>query len=321
LERGCGGRTFFQKGLPPHSLFLKDFQFSAAPAGRRRVFAGHIVPLVSVVIPTYNRASVIERAVGSVLGQTFRDLELLVVDDGSRDATTDVLSKFDGKLEIVFQPNRGVSAARNAGIERSRGALIAFLDSDDEWLPDKLALQVRAWRTQQALFISHTEEIWLRDGRIVPQKELHRKQGGRFFERALERCLISPSSVMISRLLLDKVGWFDEQLPAAEDYDLWLRVTAFHDVDFVPVPLVVKHGGSPDQLSLTTPAIDRFRIRAIEKMVNCPSLPGNYRDAAIRELVRKCRIVASGSEKRGKTDEARRYRELAQSYENPVPRY
>jgi hypothetical protein len=119
---------------------------------------------------------------------------------------------------------------------------------------------------------------------------------------------------MISRDLLDCVGWFDEELPAAEDYDLWLRITAFHEVDFIEEPLVIKHGGSHDQLSRSVPAIDRFRIKAIIKILGDPRLSADYRRAAIRELIRKCEIVSLGCEKRGKSAEARHYLELAESY-------
>jgi glycosyltransferase involved in cell wall biosynthesis len=280
---------------------------------------GNPVPLVSVIIPTYNRAHVLTRAVKSVLNETFRDFELIVVNDGSTDSTLAVLEKFDHKLRVVSQPNGGVSAARNTGIARAQGELLAFLDSDDEWMPDKLARQTAMIDPSKPFFICHTDELWLREGKQVPQKGIHRKQGGWFFERALERCLISPSSVMISRSLLDEVGMFDENLCAAEDYDLWLRITAFLPVDFVPEPLVVKHGDSPDQLSRTIPAIDRFRIAAIRKIIADPRLRPRYRRAAVQELIKKCAIVAVGAVKRGKTQEAEEYLELARSYENLPP--
>lgn len=272
------------------------------------------MPLVSVIIPTYNRVRLVERAIGSVLGQTFNDYELIVVDDGSDDSTCDLLASFGARVTVLVQPNHGVAAARNRGIEASQGQLLAFLDSDDEWLPEKLASQVALYDSGDPFFICHTDEIWLRNGEEVPQKTPHRKQGGRFFERALERCLISPSAAVISRELLERCGWFDETLPAAEDYDLWLRITAFHEVCFVPRPLVIKHGGHEDQLSRTVPAIDRFRIQAILKILEHPDLNPRYREAAITALKRKCSLVAAGCEKRGKAAEAERYSELARSY-------
>ncbi len=255
-----------------------------------------------------------KRAMKSVFSQTFRDFEMVVVDDGSSDATADLLAAMKDRVTAIRQQNQGVAAARNAGIARARGELLAFLDSDDEWLPEKLSRQVALYEERSTDFVCHTGEKWLRDGREVTQKAVHRKQGGRFFERALALCLISPSSVMISRGLIDRVGWFDEDLPAAEDYDLWLRITAFHEVEFIPEPLVIKHGGHPDQLSRTIPAIDRFRIRAIEKVLADPDLTEAYRAAAVKELDRKCAIVAAGCSKRGKESEAAAYRELARSY-------
>lgn len=273
------------------------------------------MPLISVIIPVHNRVDLVKRAVASVLGQTFRDYELIIVDDGSEDNIRSALAELDGKIKVFSQPHRGVSAARNLGISRSSGELAAFLDSDDEWLPHKLERQLALFDPTNRGFVCHTDEIWIRNGKEVPQKKVHRKQGGRFFERALRLCLISPSSVVISRHLLDTVGWFDEELQAAEDYDLWLRVTAFHEVDFIPEPLVIKHGGHDDQLSHTIPAIDRFRIQAIAKILKNPNLIPAYREAAVAELVRKCHIFASGCEKRGRLQEAQHYRELAQAYQ------
>ncbi|MEW6347591.1 MAG: glycosyltransferase [Thermodesulfobacteriota bacterium] len=271
--------------------------------------------LVSVVIPTYNRAHLLMRAVESVRRQTFRDFELIVVDDGSSDGTSELLEGLSADVQSFRHPNRGVAAARNLGIEHSHGELIAFLDSDDEWLPEKLAMQVARYDGANPDFFCHTNEIWLRNGKELSQKKIHRKQGGRFFERALERCLISPSSAMMSRALLDRFGRFDETLPAAEDYDLWLRVTAYCEVQFIPRPLVIKHGGHPDQLSRTVPSIDRFRIRAIEKILADPALPRQYREAAVKELLRKCRIVASGCAAKGKIAEAEAYLELTRIYQ------
>jgi glycosyltransferase involved in cell wall biosynthesis len=275
--------------------------------------------LVSVIIPTCNRAASLERAVNSVLAQTFTNRELIVVDDGSTDSTPEILEQYNGSLLALSQQRRGVSAARNLGISHANGKLLAFLDSDDEWLPEKLARQLEFYDESDDSFICHTDEVWLRDGKVIRQKKKHAKQGGRFFERSLQLCLISPSAVLVSRDLLDRVGWFDEQLPAGEDYDLWLRVTAFHSVFFVPEPLVIKHGGHSDQLSRIIPAIDRFRIRSIVKILANSELNPRYREAAVHELDRKCKIVASGYDKRGNSDEAETYRALAAFYKGNRP--
>ena len=271
---------------------------------------------VSVIIPTFNRGDVLSRAIGSVLGQTYGDFELIVVDDGSTDHTKDLVTSLTGTIRYIIQSHKGVSAARNRGILESTGKLVAFLDSDDEWREDKLEKQVKLCESRDQHFICHSDELWLRHGKIVIQKEIHRKQGGHFFERALERCLISPSAVIMTRSLLNETGYFDESLPAAEDYDLWLRITAYNSVKFVDEPLVIKHGDREDQLSRIVPAIDRYRIEAITQILKDPNLPAHYRDAAVRELIRKCEVMAKGLAKRGKQEEAERYHALTRKYQD-----
>ncbi len=271
--------------------------------------------LVSVIIPTFNRAGWVTEAVASVLVQTYRDFELLVVDDGSTDATLEALAPFYRHIEVLRTARRrGVAAARNLGIAAARGKWLAFLDSDDLWLPDKLARQMAFLEKHPELLVCQTDEIWVRNGVRVNAPVTHRKVGGDIFFPSLERCLVSPSAVVLHRRLLDEVGWFDETLPAAEDYDLWLRVTWRYPVGLLPEPLVVKRGGHPDQLSRQW-GIDRFRIRALIKLLQEPRLPEPYRHAAERILTRRCAIYAQGCEKRGKIDEACLYKKIiAQIY-------
>ena len=169
---------------------------------RKKYFEGaflrrslRLTPLVSVIIPTYNRASLIDRAVASVLGQTRDDLELVVVDDGSTDVTVDLLAGYrsDPRFHILCLPqNRGVSAARNAGAGATGAPWIAFLDSDDEWLPDKLSRQLRWSAANPELEIVQTQELWIRHGRRVNPPRTHEKFGGDLFAASLERCMITP---------------------------------------------------------------------------------------------------------------------------------
>lgn len=262
-------------------------------------------PTVSVVIPTWNRAALTLRALDSLSRQSRPPDEVLVVDDGSTDDTTErVRSRFP-EVTLLAQPNRGVSAARNAGIRAAHGSWIAFLDSDDEWLPQKLERQLAAVSAETVL--CHTDEIWIRRGRRVNPMRKHRKYGGRIFERCLPLCAISPSSALVRRDLFDEVGLFDESLPACEDYDLWLRVTARFPVLLVDEPLVVKHGGHDDQLSRRYWGMDRFRITALEKILASDVLSASDRAAAESMLAKKIAIYASGARKRGKHAEAHRY--------------
>jgi glycosyltransferase involved in cell wall biosynthesis len=274
---------------------------------------GKSEPLVSVIIPTYNRAVMVGRAIESVLAQVFRNYELIVVDDGSEDGTGRVLSQYRDRITVLRQSRRGVSAARNLGIRKSKGRLIAFLDSDDLWLPDKLSHQTAFFRDRPEALICQTEEIWIRNGRRVNPKKRHRKSSGDIFLPSLELCLVSPSAVMLRRPLFDDVGCFDESLPACEDYDLWLRISSRHPVYLIDTPLIVKHGGHPDQLS-RTPGLDRYRVAALKKLIDAGGLDRCRMKAAVEMLQTKCAVYAAGCRKRGRRSEAQRYEELAAEY-------
>jgi glycosyltransferase involved in cell wall biosynthesis len=266
-----------------------------------------MAPRVSVIIPTYNRADLVQQALASVKAQTYRDFEIVVVDDGGTDGTFEVLSA-DREIRVLRHAGRrGVSAARNTGIIAARGEWLALLDSDDLWLPDKLARQILLLEGQPALLICQTGETWVRRGVRVNKPLSHRQVGGKIFLPSLARCVISPSAVVLHRRLISDHGGFDETLPAAEDYDLWLRLTWRYEVGLVDEPLVIKRGGHPDQLSRQW-GLDRFRIRALVKLVQEPDLPEPYARAARRMLAAKCAIYAQGCEKRGKVTETAWYR-------------
>ena len=269
------------------------------------------MPEVSVIIPTYNRSGMLAEAINSVLGQSFRDLELIVVDDGSTDDTPALLSQWAGRIETLRTGRHGVSAARNTGAARARGRWLAFLDSDDFWLPEKLNLQLAAHRCAPEMLLSHTDEIWVRRGvRVNPMKK-HAKRGGWIFEHCLPMCRISPSSVLIDRALFHRLGGFDRRFRVCEDYELWLRLTAAYPVLYLDRPLLVKRGGHSDQLSTAHWGFDRFRVRALLKILET-DLPEGYRQAALRELSRKVRILRQGYERRGKKVQARHYLRLVE---------
>jgi len=266
------------------------------------------MPTVSVVIASYNRASLLKEAIDSVLTQDFDDFELIVVDDGSTDDTPELLRSY-ANICVVRQDRRGVSAARNAGVRRASGEFLAFLDSDDLWLAEKLSAQIAFFKTHPRAVICQTEEIWIRRGVRVNPRRRHRKYSGMIFERSVELCLVSPSAVMLERSLLDKVGRFDESLPACEDYDLWLRIACRFPIHLITTPLVIKRGGHPDQLS-RVPGLERFRIYALKKVLENPpegGLTQSQRMAAVEALSNKCAIYARGCLKRGHVDEARQY--------------
>jgi glycosyltransferase involved in cell wall biosynthesis len=271
-------------------------------------------PLVSVIIPVFNRSTLVREAVDSVLNQTFNDFELIVVDDGSTDGIHTVLQRYGDKLIYIKQDNKGVSAARNRGIAQAKGEFLAFLDSDDLWMPEKLSVQVEFFRKNQEYMICQTEEIWIRNGKRVNPKKRHKKPSGMIFEPSLSLCLVSPSAVMIKKELFQEVGLFDETFPACEDYDLWLRISYKHFVYLIDRPLIVKRGGHDDQLS-KSPALDKYRIQSIKKLIESNVLAEDQLAAAKDKLVEKCMIFSNGCIKRNRRDEAVYYQELAESYQ------
>ena len=269
-----------------------------------------VPPRISVIIPAYNRARLLAEAIDSVLAQTHSDFELIVVDDGSTDDTPSLLDGYGAGIRVFRQVNRGVSAARNEGIRMARGELIAFLDSDDLWLPEKLSAQTAFFNAHPESRICQTEEIWIRNGVRVNPRRRHRKPTGDIFLPSLQLCLVSPSAVMLRRELFQEIGLFDESLPACEDYDLWLRVSRLYPVHLVETPLVVKRGGHADQLS-KKPGLDRYRVQSLAKLLRDTDLGTERKAAVLQTLQRKCAVYAAGCRKRGRADEADRYEAMA----------
>ncbi len=269
------------------------------------------MPEVSVIIPTYNRRDLLREAIASVLAQTYQEFELIVVDDGSTDDTREIVREFP-QARYVFQANRGVSAARNHGVALSRGRFLAFLDSDDVWQPRKLETQVGFFATHPEAHICQTEEVWLRNGvRVNPQNK-HRKPRGDIFAQSLHLCLVSPSAVMLRRELFERTCGFDESLPACEDYDLWLRIAVTEPVFLIDTPLVLRRGGHADQLSRRFWGMDRFRVRALCKLLDSGVLSAMQREQVQEVLRAKCQILAQGVQKRGK--DGQEYLQLAAVY-------
>lgn len=252
---------------------------------------------VSVIIPVFDRREPLERAIRSLQTQTVHDFEIVVVDDHS---TLDILSvtqKYGTRyLKTV---GKGVSAARNTGVQSSNSEWIAFLDSDDEWLPNKLEMQLQYLSTNAGCEFVHSNEIWIRKGQPVNQSTKQQKMGGRIFSHCTERCLIAPSSVLVSRSLLNKTGLFDESFPVCEDFDLWLRISSAVNIGFIKEPLVIKHGGHDDQLSMQFHSMDLWRARALVKHLKNIYLTADEKLALASSLKKKCEILLKGFNKHG----------------------
>ena len=254
---------------------------------------------ISVVIPTLNRINTLQRALDSVLNQTYKPAEIIVVDNGSSDGTLKFLREQYPKITILTENKIGVSSARNKGIKKSINQWIALLDSDDAWHPRKLEIQTSMLDSALKEYnLIHTDEVWFRNNKHINQMKKHKKQGGYIFERCLSLCCISPSSVLFKKNILDKVGLFDESLPVCEDYDMWLKICSSEEVLFAQDKLTYKYGGHKDQLSKSYWGMDRFRIKSIENIIKNFDLTYKQKKQAKKELIKKLKIIINGAFKR-----------------------
>ena len=254
---------------------------------------------ISVIIPTFNRKKLLERALSSVFKQTLQPDEILVIDNGSTDGTVEMLSNKYPNVICIEEIRNGVSAARNAGVLKAKSQWIAFLDSDDVWHPKKLETQrLEYYQSGQRHRLIHTNELWYKNNIILNQKLIHEKKGGKIFFDCLIRCCISPSSSLIKAEVFSELGFFKENLLVCEDYDFWLRITARESVLYINQPLTIKHGGHFDQLSKKFWGMDRFRVMALEDLLNESKLPSEYRRATFLMLFKKIDILISGGIKR-----------------------
>jgi glycosyltransferase involved in cell wall biosynthesis len=261
-------------------------------------------PQVAVIIPTHDRAALLPRAIDSALAQTGIAFEIVVADDGSTDVTPGALARYadEPRVRVLRLSHGGVCRARNAAVAATRAPLLAFLDSDDEWLPGKLAAQAALLR-DTGLSICQTGEIWIRNGVRVNPPAHYVKREGDLFALSLRHCMITPSSVLMTRALYLEAGGFNPGFPACEDFEFWLRITPNHRVGLIPKPMMVRYGGHPDQLSTRYPAQDRFRFKALALLLDGKTLDPVRRAMAAAALDEKLGIYESGCRKRGKAEE------------------
>ena len=271
---------------------------------------------ITVVVPAYNREHTIKQAVDSILEQSAKPEEIIIVNDCSTDRTGEILRGYGDKItSIHLAENFGPSRARNEGIKHSRTEWTAFMDSDDCWKKDKLKNQAEFLRKYPFYQIMQSEEIWVRNGvRVNPHKH-HKKPEGWIWNLSLERCLVSPSAVLIKKSLLELYGHFDETLPVCEDYDLWLKISRHHPVGLDPSLSVVKHGGHKDQLSGKYPAMDSFRVKSLYRLLKNEPLPF-FRLEIIKILEKKLKVLINGYEKRKKLREAKEHQNILDLLKN-----
>src|SRR5215813_3489651 len=238
---------------------------------------------VSVIIPTYNRADLIGETIESVLKQTFDDFEIIIVDDGSTDATGEVVRKFDGPIKYLYQDNRGRSCARNRGFEASSGDYVCFLDSDDVLKPMMIERQVSLLDSNSNLgFVYSDYQFINQTGEILPVPESfsrHPLRRGRIFRFLIYFDFIPPSSVLSRRDCINKIGLFESSLEPAEDLDWLLRMTSLYETDYIPEPLFLfrKHEGNTPTTALEEATI-RVIMRHLSDEHTKQSLGAEWRD-------------------------------------------
>jgi glycosyltransferase involved in cell wall biosynthesis len=261
--------------------------------------------MVDVIIPTFNRSHLLNRAIDSVLHQEYQNFNLFISDDGSTDDTLAVVAPYlsDSRVHYLKQENKGVSAARNLAIKNSNSLWLAFLDSDDEWLPQKLLVQIDFISKNPEYRFIHSNEIWIRNGLRVNPKTKFDKSGHEIFKRSLQTCLISPSTVMMKRDLCQDYGLFNEEFAICEDYDLWLKILAHEEVGHINEYLIKKHGGHNDQLSTRYPAMDHWRIKSMATLLKNNNLSQEKRELILTEINKKAPILLKGFLKYGNYQE------------------
>ncbi len=242
---------------------------------------------VSVVIPTYNCAQYITEAVESVLNQTYKDFEIIVVDDGSRDNTKEVIKRYLNKIKYIYQQNSGPSAARNRGIKEAKGEYIAFLDADDIWLPQKLELQIKFMEKEVGLIFSDMilfnekgiiknsflkEKLFFNKLSIKPLSSTEKVIYDNVFNALLQENFIPTNTVIVKKECFNKVGFFDETLFSVEDRDMWLRIGLFYDIGFINFPLVLKRFHETN-ISANQELALKSRLKVMKKFLNYSNLP------------------------------------------------
>ena len=250
------------------------------------IVLGIVVIKISVIIPTYNRAKFLPKTLNSIINQSYQIDEIIVVDDGSSDNTKEVVQNFISEYPFIkyfYQENSGVSSARNKGIKVALNEWIAFCDSDDIWLEDKIKFQVEFLQKNPHILFTHTNEIWLRNDKIIKQKSKYKKVSGDCFVQNLPNTLIGASTVLLHKSIFEDIGYFDENLIACEDYDMWLRIARKYEIGLIQTPLIKKIAGHNGQLSFETKELELYRIEALKKQLKFEK----YKDEVQKELKRR----------------------------------
>lgn len=256
---------------------------------------------ISVIIPSFNRPEWSVRAIQSVINQTYKNWNLIFIDDGSTDDTYERVTQYL-KLQknihytVIKNSNFGVSHARNTGIKLSSSPYISFLDCDDQWLPHKLETQVNYLKANPKISWVYSEERWLKNGQPFLRKKQHIKFDKNIFQNCVHRCFIGASTVLINKSIFHDIGLFNEDFPVCEDYELWLRIANKYPIGFISDELIIKNGGHADQLSTQYKAMDYWRVKASAAMLNS-QLENSKSEAITKFINKKLPILINGFKK------------------------
>ena len=249
---------------------------------------------VSVIIPVYNRTFSIRDAVESVLIQSVKPSEIIVIDDGSSFDMVLYLKNYMQHIRLIkLNENKGISFARNTGIKAACSEYIAFLDSDDLFLPEKLEYQLN-YMAENNLYISHTDEFWYRKDRWINQGKSNKRYGGYIFDKILDKCRISPSSLIVHKSVFDEAGYFNEDLRVCEDYEISLRFALKYNIGYLEKKLIIKRAVEGNSLSKGIKHIEHIRYEILEKLYRNINnmLDLDLKNAMINEIERKKHIIS-----------------------------
>jgi glycosyltransferase involved in cell wall biosynthesis len=224
------------------------------------------MPLISVIIPAYNAQKTIRETIESVLNQTFKDFELIVIDDGSQDSTVEIVSAFsDPRLRLFSYPNAGVSATRNRGLAQANSEFISFLDADDLWTPDKLEAQLKALQANPQAAVAYSWTDWIDESSQFLRPGGRITVNGNVYDKLLLRDFVeSGSNPLIRRQALAQVGGFEQSVSPAEDWDMWLRLAACYEFVIVPSPQIL-YRISPGSASFDVWKMETASLQVIER--------------------------------------------------------
>jgi glycosyltransferase involved in cell wall biosynthesis len=266
------------------------------------------VPTVSVVIPTYNCAEFLPKAIESVLAQTYKDFEILVVDDGSTDATSEIITPYLDRVQFIRQENTGLPGARNTGIRASHGEFIALLDADDTWLPEKLGLQLPRFSDPEVLIVFSDFSVKYGDGRPSLPSYLAERPltcEGHVIDKYVQSRFLFPSTMVLRRDAMERCGLFDEEMRACEDLELFARLCLQGKVAWIREPLMVRYEGTHNITGNSERMLHYMIVAFTKVLAKVPDMPRGARRAIEKELGKHHQWRAHAALRQGEKGEAR----------------